>query len=103
RGNVTITASTFQSNTAFAAGGALSVIGSLSIAGTDLIQNSTSGTAFAAAGVMPVGGGVYVSGTAALDDTLFLTNTAFLFGSQDNVAGGGGLAALGSLNVRDSE
>ncbi|MEP7356571.1 MAG: LamG domain-containing protein [Anaerolineales bacterium] len=103
QGSVTVTQSAFISNTALSGGGALHVTGRLALADSSLVQNSVLGADSQVFGVVPVGGGVFVSGTAAITHSLFQTNTANIFGTLDNVAGGGGLAALGSLSIIGSE
>jgi hypothetical protein len=103
QGAVTVTETTFLSNTAQTIGGGVAVIGSLAMVNSSLIQNSVIANDLTAFGVLPVGGGALVSGTAAVTNSLFLSNTASVFGSIENVAGGGGLAALGSLAVNGGE
>ncbi len=102
-GAVTVTGSTFVSNTASLGGGALAVTGSLSLFDSQVTQNSSIDSSFSGQ-FGPVGGGVFVSGTAVIHSTWFYTNTALLLGAAtDNLAGGGGLAAQGSLTVTASE
>jgi hypothetical protein len=102
QGVVTVTETMFLSNTARTSAGALAVFGTLNMQGGGFRENSTSETNFSAV-LTPVGGGVFVSGTAAITGTRFTTNTAFLRGLVDNMAGGGGLAVIGSLTLSEAE
>ena len=71
---------------------------------SQIIQNQGSDPGLAS-DFAPIGGGVFVNGAAVITNTQFLSNTAFLQSQVmgTNLAGGGGLAVQGSLQLSGGE
>jgi predicted outer membrane repeat protein len=81
-GDLTLTGSSFISNSAGLAGGGALVKGSLKLTSTLFLSNSTA----------TEGGGVFVQGPASISNTFFISNVA-------RWGEGGGLVALANRNV----
>jgi fibronectin-binding autotransporter adhesin len=92
-GHASITGSTIQGNIATGSGGGIDsdTLTSLAIGASVIEGNQANGTAIHAGG-----GGVWLNATAPVT----ITGTKFLENSTQGVGGGGGLLAIGGINLK---